>query len=34
MIVAGIRSKFERLFENYFDVKEDIEWIYKYGDTG
>lgn len=34
MVVEGIRSKCERLFENYCETKDDIEWIYKNGDTG
>lgn len=34
MIVDGIRSKSERLFENYCEAREDIEWVYKNGDTG
>lgn len=34
MIVEGIRSKSERLFEYYCEDNEDIEWVYKNGDTG
>jgi len=34
MIVEGIRSKSERLFERYCEEQEDIEWVYKNGDTG
>ena len=34
MIVEGIRSKCERLFEHYCEEREDIEWVYKNGDTG
>ncbi len=35
MIVEGIRSKSERLFENYCEQhRDDIEWVYKNGDTG
>ena len=34
MTVEGIRSKSERLFENYCEQHADIEWIYKNGDTG
>lgn len=34
MIVDGIRSKSERLFERYCEEKEDIDWVYKNGDTG
>lgn len=28
------RSKSERLFEKYCETKENIEWVYKNGDTG
>jgi type III restriction enzyme len=34
MVVEGIRSKSERLFERYCEEREDIEWVYKNGDTG
>lgn len=34
MIVEGIRSKSERLFERYCEEQDDIEWVYKNGDTG
>lgn len=34
MVVDGIRSKSERLFENYCEEREDIDWVYKNGDTG
>ena len=35
MIVEGIRSKPERLFENYCEThNSNIEWVYKNGDTG
>jgi len=34
MVVEGIRSKCERLFENYCEDKKDIDWIYKNGDKG
>lgn len=34
MIVEGIRSKSERLFERYCEGRDDIEWVYKNGDTG
>lgn len=34
MIVEGIRSKSERLFERYCEERTDIEWVYKNGDTG
>ncbi len=34
MVVEGIRSKCERLFENYCEERDDIEWVYKNGDTG
>ena len=34
MVVEGIRSKCERLFENYCETRDDIEWVYKNGDTG
>ena len=34
MVVEGIRSKCERLFENYCEGRDDIDWIYKNGDTG
>ena len=34
MIVEGIRSKPERLFERYCEAQEDIDWVYKNGDTG
>lgn len=33
MVVEGIRSKCERLFENYCETRDDIEWVYKNGDT-
>lgn len=29
-----IRSKSERLFERYCETREDIDWVYKNGDTG
>ena len=34
MIVEGIRSKSERLFEHYCEQNPDVEWVYKNGDTG
>lgn len=34
MIVNGIRSMSERLFERECERREDIEWVYKNGDTG
>ena len=34
MVVEGIRSKCERLFENFCETRNDIEWVYKNGDTG
>ncbi len=34
MIVEGIRSKSERLFERYCEQQTDIEWVYKNSDTG
>ncbi len=34
MVVEGIRSKCERLFENYCEERDDIDWVYKNGDTG
>lgn len=34
MLVEGIRSKSERLFERFCEEKDDIEWVYKNGDTG
>ena len=34
MVVEGIRSKCERLFEYYCEAQEDIAWVYKNGDTG
>lgn len=34
MIVDGIRSRCERLFEKYCEKKEDIDWVYKNGDRG
>lgn len=34
MIVEGIRSKSERLFERYCEQQTDIEWVYKNGNTG
>lgn len=34
MIVEGLRSKSERLFECYCENQDDIEWVYKNGDTG
>lgn len=34
MVVEGIRSKCERLFENYCETRDDIEWVYKNGDKG
>lgn len=33
-LVEGIRSKSERLFEAYIEQKDNIEWIYKNGDSG
>lgn len=34
MVVEGIRSKSERLFERYCEERDDIDWVYKNGDTG
>ena len=34
MLVEGVRSKSERLFERFCEKKDDIEWVYKNGDTG
>lgn len=34
MVVDGIRSMPERLFERYCEERDDIEWVYKNGDTG
>ncbi len=34
MIVEGIRSKSERLFERYCEEQDDVDWVYKNGDTG
>ncbi len=34
MVVDGIRSLPERLFERYCEEQNDIEWVYKNGDTG
>lgn len=34
ILVEGIRSKCERLFENYCETRDDIDWVYKNGDTG
>ncbi|WP_440977659.1 DEAD/DEAH box helicase [Sedimentibacter sp. LTW-03] len=34
MVVEGIRSKSERLFEYYCENNDDIDWVYKNGDTG
>ena len=34
MVIEGIRSKSERLFERYCEAKTDIDWVYKNGDTG
>lgn len=31
---SNIRSKSERLFERYCEGRDDIEWVYKNGDTG
>lgn len=34
MTVDGLRSTSERLFEIHCEDRDDIEWIYKNGDTG
>lgn len=34
MIVEGIRSKSERLFEHYCEAHDGVEWVYKNGDKG
>lgn len=34
MVVDGIRSMSERLFERYCEHNDSIEWVYKNGDTG
>ncbi len=34
MVVEGIRSKSERLLENYCEDNENVDWIYKNGDKG
>ncbi|MBP2636807.1 MAG: helicase [Firmicutes bacterium] len=34
MVVEGIRSKSERLFERHCEERDDIDWVYKNGDTG
>ena len=34
MVADGIRSMPERLFERYCENNENIEWVYKNGDTG
>ena len=34
MIVDNLRSKCERLFEIHCEDRNDIEWVYKNGDTG
>jgi type III restriction enzyme len=34
MIVHGLRSRSERLFENYCDGNEKVDWVYKNGDKG
>jgi len=34
MTVSGLRSTSEQLFELYCDRNEDVEWVYKNGDTG
>lgn len=33
-VVEGIRSMSERLFERYCEERNDIDWVYKNGDTG
>ncbi len=34
MLVEGVRSKCERLFEAYCETRPDVDWVYKNGDTG
>lgn len=34
MVVDGIRSMSERLFERYCENNDSVEWVYKNGDTG
>ena len=34
MIVEGIRSKCERLFEYYCEDDDNVDWVYKNGDKG
>ncbi|MBL4933042.1 DEAD/DEAH box helicase [Clostridium paridis] len=34
MVVEGIRSKSERLLENYCEDNENVDWVYKNGDKG
>lgn len=33
-ITSKIRSKSEQMFEKYCDTKDDIDWVYKNGDSG
>jgi len=34
MLVEGLKSKSERLFERYCELNKNINWIYKNGDSG
>lgn len=34
MLVEGLKSKSERLFEHYCESNKSIEWLYKNGDSG
>lgn len=34
MVVEGIRSRSERIFENYCEYNENVDWVYKNGDKG
>jgi len=34
MTVDGLRSACEQLFECYCENRDDIDWVYKNGDTG
>lgn len=34
MLVEGIRSKSERLFEYYCENNDNVDWVYKNGDKG
>ncbi|QAA30355.1 DEAD/DEAH box helicase [Clostridium manihotivorum] len=34
MVVEGVRSKSERLLENYCENNDNVDWVYKNGDKG